>query len=238
MMKDDKIINKLIYGDTAEKIAALKNVSLQEANQEISRMSFAEYRTVLEANIIPPSGQQIGGTNQPRQPGQPQQPQQKRPFSPQNQVGQQPGQAQQMQPGQPQQPQQIVPPGQVQQPQQMQPGQPQQPGAPIATVPGTTVPTTEEDQELMRLKELAGIGEDCSGGAVGAGAIASSTAIIPGKRRKTTEEGALKSEYTRKIPAKTIAGDTKPNQASGQLSANLAASGKPSASRTNNGFKR
>jgi len=237
MMKDDKVINKLIYGDTAEKIAALKNVSLQEAKQEISEMSFAEYRKILEANIIPPSGQQIGGTNQPTQPGQPQQPQQKRPFSPQNQVGQQ----QQMQPGQPQQPQQIVPPGQ-----QMQPGQPQQPqqpqqqvGAPIPTVPGTNVPTTEEeDRELMRLRELAGIGEDCSGGAVGAGAIASSTAMMPGKRKKTTEEGSLKSEYTRKIPAKTIAGDTKPNQASGQLSANLAASGKPSASRTNNGFKK
>jgi hypothetical protein len=56
------------------------------------------------------------------------------------------------------------------------------------------------------------------------------------KRQPTVE--VVKKEYTPKEPAKTIVGDTKPSQASGELSANLAARGKKSAGRTNNGFKR
>jgi hypothetical protein len=57
------------------------------------------------------------------------------------------------------------------------------------------------------------------------------------KRRQPTEE-QIKKEYTPKEAAKTIIGDTKPNQASGELSANLAVRGKKTASRANNGFKR
>ena len=45
-------------------------------------------------------------------------------------------------------------------------------------------------------------------------------------------------EYVPKEAAKTIVGDTKPNQASGELSATLAANGKRTASRINNGIKR
>lgn len=96
----------------------------------------------------------------------------------------------------------------------------------------------QEDKQLMRLKELAGIGEDASCGASSAGAIATAPAAIGTvKRRQPTEEAALKKEYTPTV-AKTVVGDTKPAQASGALSANLAASGKNTASRVNNGHKR
>jgi hypothetical protein len=102
-----------------------------------------------------------------------------------------------------------------------------------------TTQTTTEDADLIRLKELAGIRENCSAGATGAGAIAIAPAAMGKvKRRQETDEAMLKKEYTPKESAKTIIGDTKPNQASGQLSANLAATGIKTASRSNNGRKR
>lgn len=98
---------------------------------------------------------------------------------------------------------------------------------------------TEEEVELQRMVELAGILENCSAGATGAGAIAIAPASMGKvKRRQETDEAAPPKEYTPKEPAKTIVGDTKPNQASGELSANLAARGKKTASRINNGFKK
>lgn len=103
-------------------------------------------------------------------------------------------------------------------------------------------PTTE-DTELIRLKELAGLGklgESCSAGATGAGAIAvapTGGANRPMKRREYAQD-AKPVEYTPKEPAKTIIGDTKPHQATGKLSADLAARGQKSAGRTNNGFKK
>lgn len=102
---------------------------------------------------------------------------------------------------------------------------------------------TTEDAELIRLKELAGLGklgESCSSGATGAGAIAVAPTAMNGKKpvkREYTQE-AKPVEYTPKEPAKTIIGDTKPHQATGKLSADLAARGQKSAGRTNNGFKR
>jgi hypothetical protein len=94
----------------------------------------------------------------------------------------------------------------------------------------------EEELTLERVLALAGIRENCSGGATGAGAIAIAPAATGKmKRRNETSEGALTPEYTPKGPAKTIIGDTKPNQASGKLSADLAASGKKTASRVKNG---
>lgn len=92
--------------------------------------------------------------------------------------------------------------------------------------------------DLQRLQELAGIKENCSGGATGAGAIAIAPAPTGKvKRRQETSEQAP-VEYTPKEAPKTIVGDTKPNQASGKLSADLAARGKKTASRINNGRKR
>lgn len=100
-------------------------------------------------------------------------------------------------------------------------------------------PQNTQQTELQRLRELSGISENCSGGATSAGSIA----IAPGnfsqvQKRKYTNEEVPAKEYYPKGPPKTIVGDTKPNQATGELSANLAARNKKTASRTNNGFKR
>jgi hypothetical protein len=99
-------------------------------------------------------------------------------------------------------------------------------------------PTAEDVAHLTRLRELAGIKENCSGGATGAGAIAIAPAATGNVKKRQYPEESLQKEYTPKHSAETIAGDTKPGQASGQLSANLAASGKKSAGRINNGKKR
>lgn len=97
----------------------------------------------------------------------------------------------------------------------------------------------EESAELERLKVLSGISENCSAGATGAGSIAVAPAAIGNvKRRQPVEESPPPVEYKPKSAAKTVVGDTKPNQASGKLSADLAARGKKTASRINNGFKR
>jgi hypothetical protein len=92
--------------------------------------------------------------------------------------------------------------------------------------------------DLQRLKELAGIAENCSGGATGAGAIAIAPAPMGKMKKREPTEETLKKEYTPREAAKTIAGDTKLHQASGELSATLAANGKKTASRINNGMKR
>jgi len=114
-----------------------------------------------------------------------------------------------------------------------------QPGNQAVPANSSTITTTTEDaQQLTRLRELAGIKENCSAGATGAGAIAVAPAAMGGiKKRQMTDE-ELKKEYVPKEAAKTIVGDTKPNQASGELSSNLAVRGKKTASRANNGFKR
>ena len=97
----------------------------------------------------------------------------------------------------------------------------------------------EESQELLRLRQLAGINESASAGATGAGNIAVAMSETGSMiRRRTTTEQRWAKEYTPSGPAKTIVGDTKPGQASGELSANLAANKKPTASRTNNGRKK
>jgi len=95
-----------------------------------------------------------------------------------------------------------------------------------------------EDAELARMLQLAGIQENSGAGATGAGAIAMSAAPLGKIKKREPAEEALKPEYTPKKPAETIIGDTKPNQASGKLSADLAASGRKAAGRINNGRKR
>lgn len=112
---------------------------------------------------------------------------------------------------------------------QTQPGQPQ--------APGQTQPTQEE-AELNRMRKLAGLGENCSGGATGAGAVAIAPAALGGMQRRQKTNEQPRKEYTPDGPAKTIVGDTKPHQASGELSSRLAMRGKRTATRTNNGFKR
>lgn len=96
----------------------------------------------------------------------------------------------------------------------------------------------DQPDNLQRLRELAGIAENCSAGASGAGAIAiAPTGLGKMQKRQQTDE-RLKKEYVRDEPARSIVGDTKPSQASGELSATLAANGKKTASRINNGQRR
>ncbi len=95
-----------------------------------------------------------------------------------------------------------------------------------------------QTEDLRRLQELAGIAESASAGATSAAAIAVAPASMGKVKRCQETEESLTKEYTPKESAKSIIGDTKPNQASGELSANLAASGKKVASRINNGKKR
>ncbi len=103
--------------------------------------------------------------------------------------------------------------------------------------PGLPAPTTESS-DLMRMRQLAGIRENCSAGATGAGAIAIAPAAMGKMQKRQPTDEELKKEYTRTEPAKTIVGDTKPHQASGELSATLVANGKKAAGRTNNGMKK
>ena len=91
-------------------------------------------------------------------------------------------------------------------------------------------------EDIARMKQLAGISENCSAGATGAGGIATAPTPMGNTRRRQTTENSM-DEYTPTV-AKTVVGDTKPKQDSGKLSARLAKAGKPTATRTNNGFKK
>jgi len=248
MLNNDKFINSLIYGDPVHKIAAQRNVGLTEAKLILSQMSFKEYCDLCEAVITPPSGQTIA----PSTAGKPQ-------TAP---TASGPQKIKSIWPGKGAPPEVGMTVG-IKGPNGLPvPGQISQVDM---TAKGVKVknPTTGQDEwtnidslqpymvqgnsaqmqeelgnKLQRMKTLAGIKEECSGGATGAGAIAMApTSMGSIKRRQPTDE-ELKKEYTPKGPAKTIVGDTKPHQASGELSANLAVRGKKTATRNNNGFKK
>lgn len=115
-------------------------------------------------------------------------------------------------------------------------GQPGQQGQNIK--PGQQ-PTTEDAQALARMRKLAGISEDCSGGATGAGAIAVAPAAMGKVKRRTDPVEESPSLEHPVAGRKTIVGATGPQaSAVGKLSANNAARGKKTASRINNGIKR
>lgn len=235
MLTNNLKISSLIHGDMVEYIIKKNNVGITEARLIISNMSFSDYRKLEEASvdIVPPSGQTIAPGNPP---GQQSQPATKAPTqatgptivpgsTQQDPRGVQvknpvTGKIEWMKPTTPTTPGQGVPPGAVGSANQLQ----QQ--------------AMSEDADLARMKILAGIAEDSSGGASCSGGIAVAPMPMGNvKRRQPTNEQQPK-EYTPKGPAKTIIGDTKPGQASGELSANLAARGKKTASRINNGFKK
>jgi hypothetical protein len=113
-----------------------------------------------------------------------------------------------------------------------------QPAAPAQPDLTNAEKTMEDIEVLNRMRQLAGIQETCSAGATGAGAIAVAPTTMGTIKRRVSPVAELKTEYTPKEPAKTVVGDTKPNQATGKLSADLAASGKPAAGRTNVGRRR
>ena len=79
------------------------------------------------------------------------------------------------------------------------------------------------------MKQLAGIAEDCSAGASGAGGIAVAAKPMGTITRRQPTDEMIKTEHVPKV-AKTVVGDTKPNQATGKLSADLRANGRKSAS--------
>lgn len=245
MIRGDHIINDIAYGDAVRKIADAKGIGLAEARQEMSRMTFSQYCNLVNeagSNIVPPSGNPIGPDSSPEKQNSPSK-------SPQNIKSIWPGQGAPVEVG-------------------MTVGLKDPNGKPMPgtvsqvdmSANGVKVknPTTGQDEwvntdnlepymvstdnnypdgDLQRLKELAGISENCSSGATGAGSIAiAPSAMGKMQKRQPTEE--QKKEYVRKDPPKTIIGDTKSHQASGELSATLAANGKKTATRINNGMKK
>ena len=249
MLTNNPKISSLAYNDAVSRLMEGNSIAVEDARSAIASMSFKDYHRLIEAtaDIIPPSGkiispqqQQQPAPNTAPQAGQAPAPGQ--PFQP-IQPGTQPAPAAGQAPGTPpvagqaiqQQAQQMVPPGSKVPVIPGKPGQPAVPGQPVQ--PGQQPQQAEEGAMLQRLRELAGIKEDASCGATGAGAIAMAPSAMGKPKRRGVEE-APKKEYTRTAPPKTIVGDTKPFQASGELSATNAARGIPTASRKRNGLKK
>lgn len=246
MIKNDTIINAIAYGDILHRIAAERNVGLTEAKLILEEMSFREYKNFIDeagSAIVPPSGNTISPTSQPNT-------QQNKPAAPAKATWA--GKGSPLGVGMTvglKGPNNVPIPGEVSQVDTS--GN----GAKIKDpttgkvewvniddlepfMASTQGQPTQEGQDIARMRQLAGISENCSAGATGAGAIAiAPTSMGTVKRRQSAEE-ALTPEYTRKTAAKTVIGDTKPNQASGKLSADLAASGKRTARRPNSHVKK
>ena len=258
MLTNNYKIVTLGYEDAIKKLSEQQNISLEEAKGMVSQMSFLDYHSLLEANITvtPPSGQTISPTTQPTQTststsqnGQPTMGwagkgtpiQQGMTVGVKNQQGMPvPGQVTQVDAGANGVKVKDPTTGQEQWQNQdeLQPfmasSQSNGNTGSVQTAPTAQSPVQEEENELRRILELAGIKENCSAGATGAGAIAIAPAAMGGvKKRQSTEE-----EIDKHVTPKTIVGDTKPNQATGALSSNLAAKNKHTASRSNNGHKK
>jgi len=250
--------NSLIHNMIVHELAESKSISIDEATRTIAEMSFAEYHKLSEAVVTPPSGQTIAPSTSPVT--SPQKPPQAK-TSPTQMKAIWPGKGAPVEVGMTvglKGPNGLPVPGLVSQVDM---------GAKGVKVKNPTTgqdewanldslepfmaqsdqnqnitsgqqPATEDSNQIARMRQLAGIKENCSAGATGAGAIAIAPAAMGKVKRREPTDEQLKKEYTPKEAAKTIVGDTKPNQASGELSANLAVRGKKTASRTNNGFKR
>ena len=229
MLTNNPKISSLKYDDAVSRIMEGQGVSMEEARHAISSMSFKEYHALIEAtaDIVPPSGRLIS----PQQKAQPNQP---APVA--GQAPATPGQPiQTIKPGT--QPAPNTPPvaGQAiqQQAQQLLP-----PGSQVPVVPGQPPQQTEEEAELVRMRKLAGIGENCSGGATGAGAIAIAPASMGMKRREPPVEESPSLEHP-VAGRKSIVGATGPQaSAIGKLSANNSVRGNPTPFRKRNGLKK
>ncbi len=251
-----------MFESAITKLSKDRGITIEESRNEISKMSFSQYLSLIEAsaNIAPPSGQTIGPSAAAQ-------------SSPSSNT-----QAPQTAPGK----QQVMwngPGAPIEQGMTVKLKGPN--GLPVAgvisqvdqsahgvkvknpitgrdewhgdddlepyvggdTVPGATPGAAglqhqqQMAEEISRMRQLAGIAEDSSGGASCAGGIAIAPTAMGGMKKRSQVEEGPSEEYTPEV-AKTVAGDTKPNQASGRLSANLAARGKKTAARINNGFKR
>lgn len=239
MIFNDRVINQMIDGDVLQLIAETHGVDDAQARNILSKMSFLEHMRLREA-ITPPSGLKVGTpptANKPQANGTTNKP-----------AGTKPDAKMWNNPNAPITPGMTVgvnsdngdtTPMQVSQVDQNASGVKVKDPVTgketwynkeqLATL-GVNETDAQADEQLERILELAGVKETASAGATSAGAIASAPSPSKGTRRHT-EETALQPEHTRKTPYKTIIGDTKPSQASGQLSANLAASGKRTANR-------
>lgn len=268
MLSNDPKIKELMYESAVARYSKLTNLTIEESRKAISLMSFSDYVKLLEASadITPPSGMKVGGSSTPAAASNPtvgsptsntQKPQQaptktqvmwNGPGSPIEQ-----GMTVRLKG-----PNGIPVPGEITQVDKQANGvkvrnpstnkdewhgnDELEPYVGGATVPGATpnasgLQPSAMAEELARMKKLAGIAEDASGGASCAGAMGAGTPQPLGAVKRRQPVAELKKEYVPKV-AKTVVGDTKPNQASGELSANLAASGKKTASRINNGLKK
>ncbi len=267
MLSNNSKITELMYESPAAIYARLNGVTLNEAEDKVKTLSFAEYHSLVEASadITPPSGKTIAPTSfRSSAAGQGQDTVQSTssPSSTSNIKASWPGGDAPIEQGMTvglKGPNNVPVPGEVTQVdgpargvkvKNPTTGQEEwysnddiNPFMANGTAPQTPAtapqqPQVAEDLELSRMLHLAGIKENCSGGATGAGAIAIAPAAMGSMKKRQGVDEAPAKEYTPKEPAKTIVGDTKPHQASGELSANLAVRGKKTASRTNNGFKR
>jgi hypothetical protein len=268
MLSNHPHITDLLYETAVERLANKRNISLEEATTAMSSLSFTEYVKLLEAgtSIPSPSGQVIGpngaaamNANPQQAPAQnTQQPAQNAPAKAQVMYTGKGGPIEQGMTVGLKGPNGMPVAGEITQVDAGRKGvavknpttgqeewhgnDELEPFVGGSTTPGATNQAAGLQQQQMaediaRMKHLAGIAEDCSGGATGAGAIAiAPVSMGETKRRKKTTENAM-DEYTPTV-AKTVVGDTKPNQDSGKLSARLAKSGKPTATRNNNGFKK
>lgn len=266
MIKDDLNIRALMYRDLVDYLSESREINITEARNIISELSFINYCSLME-EIIPPSGQPIGpvgsstgvSTNSSQATNSPTQ-------APNNIKSIWPGKGAPVEVGMTvglKGPNGLPVPGQISQVDLASKGvkiknpttgqdewanmDSLEPFMAASNQNNSTVPqnsqniTTEEFQQseqLRRLKELAGIKENCSSGATSSSAIAISPTSMSGVKKRQSTDEEIKKEYVPKEAAKTIIGDTKPHQASGELSSNLAVRGKKTASRNNNGFKK
>jgi hypothetical protein len=255
--------NATMHNLAVEYFSEQQNISLDESKQIIAEMSFGEYYRLSEAAtaITPPSGNMIGPSASPQQPSS-------APSAAGGQAkAMWAGKGTPVEMGMTvglKGPNGMPVPGQISQvdaaakgvkvknpttgqeewvsTDELEPfmaqGNGQQPNQQPMQPNQQSMTTVEDTSQLRRLRELAGIKEDASCGATGAGSIAVAPAAMGTMKKRQPTDEEVKKEYTPKEPAKTIVGDTKPGQASGELSANLAVRGKKTASRINNGFKR
>ena len=260
MLKDDPKIKELMYENAIKKLANLKGITLEESKSYISTMSFAAYVKLLEAgaNITPPSGQAVGqAAGAPSMQRAQQSQQQNGTQSQRAQTS--PQKTQVMWAGQGTPIEQGMTVGLKDLSGKPVAGEITQVDQSANGVKVRNPTTGQEEwhgnddlqqytpdgvqghqqmaEDIRRMKQLAGIAEDGSCGGTSAGGIATAPMPMGKMKRRTATETAPAVEY-KQGPQKTVVGDTKPNQASGKLSADLAARGQKTASRINNGMKR
>lgn len=258
MIKNDRIINSLMHGDPVEKLVVRDSIGITEARGIVSEMSFKEYIELEEVIITPPSGQTIAPAS-----NTPAATQKKSTSAPSNIKAIWPGQGAPVEvgmtvglkgangapvPGQVSQVDMAANGVKVKNPttgkdewvnvDTLEPFMAKN-NAISQNITSGTQPTTEDINDLARMRKLAGISEDCSGGVTGAGAIASSPAVMGKVKRRVDPVEESPSLEHPVAGNKTVVGATGPQaQATNKLSANLAARGRKTANRINNGAKR